>query len=45
VSRLHGKIDETRIVEVYSITRTQTEQLETIQKRAVHIIFNFTRGT
>ena len=28
----------------YSITRAQTEQLESIQKRAVHIIFNFTRG-
>jgi len=28
----------------YSITCAQTEQLETIQKRAVHIIFNFTRG-
>ena len=28
----------------YSITRAQTEQLETIQKRAVHIIFNFTCG-
>ena len=28
----------------YSITRAQTEQLETMKKRAVHIILNFTRG-
>jgi len=28
----------------YSITRAQSQHLESIQKRAVHIIFSFTRG-
>ena len=28
----------------YSITRAQSQDLESIQKRAVHIIFSFTRG-
>ena len=28
----------------YSITRTQSHHLESIHKRAVHIIFSFTRG-
>jgi len=28
----------------YSITRAQSQRLESIQKRAVHIIFSFTRG-
>jgi len=26
------------------LTKEQTQQLEAIQKRAIHIIFNFTRG-
>jgi len=28
----------------YAITRSQAEQLESIQKRAIHIIYPFTRG-
>jgi len=28
----------------YALTKEQTQQLEAIQKRAIHIIFNFTRG-
>jgi len=28
----------------YALTKDQSQQLERIQKRAIHIIFNFTRG-
>ena len=28
----------------YALTKGQTEQLEAIQKRAIHIILNFSRG-
>ena len=28
----------------YTLTKEQTQQLEAIQKRAIHIIFNFIRG-
>ena len=28
----------------YSLTKAQTEQLEALQKRAIHIILNFTRS-
>ena len=28
----------------YTLTKAQTEQIEAVQKRAIHIVLNFSRG-
>ena len=42
---IHPVLQYVSLVWHYPITRAQNKQLESIQKRAVCIVFNFTRGT